>query len=261
MNYVKKVLQNGHKYPKNNIIELIYHFTNVYCEICCHGRSGGFDGLFTKNVYKNVSISPLRLVSPLRRLEIEIEKNVNYEKKVLQNGCKYTQDSTTLLFFINLNLNFISIGRFYEIGGRNSNRKTFVFMVVVMFMVVVVFVLCFTGKTFVVVFVFGRFDEIGRNSNNNFTHLNIDRCVRDRAFVFFSILKGEKYCIISCLRANLSLIGNKGKKFVTTNVRRLISIGHLLQSVSVSQSVSQFVIVIEPICPFCHLIILFIFSF
>ena len=33
--------------------------------------------------------------------QVFVEKNVNYEKKVLQNGCKYTQDSTILLFSIN----------------------------------------------------------------------------------------------------------------------------------------------------------------
>ena len=35
VNYEKKVLQNGYKYPKNNAIELIYNFTNVYCKIWC----------------------------------------------------------------------------------------------------------------------------------------------------------------------------------------------------------------------------------
>ena len=40
-NYEKKVLQNGYKYPKNkkkvlqSVIELIYNFTNAYCEILC----------------------------------------------------------------------------------------------------------------------------------------------------------------------------------------------------------------------------------
>ena len=47
--------------------------------------------------------------------EIKIDRNVIFNNQVLQNGCKYTQDSTTLLFSINLinfsalNLNFIAI--------------------------------------------------------------------------------------------------------------------------------------------------------
>ena len=60
VNYVKKVLQNVHKYPQNNVIELIYNFTNAFCEIWC---------------FKNVRFS---------RQKVRFYVNYNV-KKVLQN--------------------------------------------------------------------------------------------------------------------------------------------------------------------------------
>ena len=42
----------------------------------------------------------LRL-SLLQKVKLKIDKDLNLDNKVLQNGCKYTQNSTTLLFSIN----------------------------------------------------------------------------------------------------------------------------------------------------------------
>ena len=42
----------------------------------------------------------LRL-SLLQKVKLKIDKDLNLDNKVLQNGCKYTQNSTTLLFYIN----------------------------------------------------------------------------------------------------------------------------------------------------------------
>ena len=51
------LLQNGYKSPKNNLIDLIYNFTNAYCEIlcfknvlqngCCHFDEIGRENCFT----------------------------------------------------------------------------------------------------------------------------------------------------------------------------------------------------------------------
>ena len=48
-----------------------------------------------------------------KKIKLKIENNVKKVKKVLQNGYKYPQNSSTLLFSIDLNLKFPKIVKNY----------------------------------------------------------------------------------------------------------------------------------------------------
>ena len=87
VNYEKKVLQNGYKYPKNNVIELIYSFINAFCEILCFKNETGrchFDEIGHENCFTGKTFV-----------------FVNYEKKELQNGYNFTNAYCEILCFKN----------------------------------------------------------------------------------------------------------------------------------------------------------------
>ena len=84
VNYVKKVLQNVHKYPQNSVIELIHYFTNAFCEIWCF--KNGFDKIGLKNYYGAPPPPEFG-----RAISADDSSKLVFRPFVLQNGCKYTQ--------------------------------------------------------------------------------------------------------------------------------------------------------------------------
>ena len=79
MKSLNKVLQNGCKHPQNNFIELIYNYTNAYCEILCF-----------KNL--NFQIGRSRPISS-GFLAIFDSISLNKVLNKVQNGCKYPKNS------------------------------------------------------------------------------------------------------------------------------------------------------------------------
>ena len=134
------------------------------------------------------------LLGLLKKIKLKIKNNVKKLKKVLQNGykypqndCKYTPDSTTLLFSIGLvllSLSFLDF-LFTFVFTKSSTKwftkwftKTFIYIIYIVYRMVykdvfifyivyklfferfgcvykiVLAVLCFTGKASVFIFVF-----------------------------------------------------------------------------------------------------------
>ena len=102
-----QVLQNGCKYTQDSTT-LLFSINFIALNLnsingCCRGQSGGFGGLLTKLFTKTfvlIQRADVFFVA-LVKSEIKIENNVKKVKKVLQNGHKYPQNSSTLLFSIN----------------------------------------------------------------------------------------------------------------------------------------------------------------
>jgi len=96
------LLQNGYKSPKNNLIDLIYNFTNAYCEIlcfknvlqngCCH-----FDEIGRENCFTCFSL----FVAPVKKIKFKIENNVNYEigRENCFTGYKYPKNNLIELIY------------------------------------------------------------------------------------------------------------------------------------------------------------------
>ena len=181
VNYKKKVLQNGYKYPRFNF---------------------------------NTAL-------PIGRLN-KVSNNVNYEKKVLQNGYKYPP--FTLVSFIALSVNFnFNIRCHGRSGGglfTKSFTKTFVF----------VFVLCFTGKTFVFVYMFDvvmvMLRKVLRNvykfhvcCHGRFDTISFDKETHNTRFVFMFDVCGFGCTFALSTKVSAKdgrkLPQDKGKKFIT----------------------------------------------
>ena len=151
MNYVKKVLQNGFKYPKNNVVELIYNFTNAYCEICfknvlqngccfdkigrCHVDEIGRENCFTG--YKYPKNNLIELIFNFTNAYCEISAVAVFWLLPFFGCCRFDKIG---------HCHFDEIG---EIGLPQYGRKTFAFVFVVVFVLVYMF-------DFVFVIVFGR---------------------------------------------------------------------------------------------------------
>ena len=91
VNYVKKVLQNVHKYPKNNVV-----LTNVRRLISIGRR---FDEISLNKVSKVKKVLQNGLFVSAIVFIISVLQNV---KKVLLNGYKYPQNSTMSLFLLHI---------------------------------------------------------------------------------------------------------------------------------------------------------------
>ena len=87
---VKKVLQNGHKYPQNGLL------TNV-CRLISIGRR--FDEISLNKVSKVKKVLQNGLFVSAIVFIISVLQNV---KKVLLNGYKYPQNSTMSLFLLHI---------------------------------------------------------------------------------------------------------------------------------------------------------------